>query len=292
LQLDTIDLYQVHFNDPDTPVEETVEALEALQAAGKIRYYGVSHLPLPQLERYFTMGDPFSALVELSAASRSARYEVLPRCRQHGVAAIAHGITGRGLLTGAIGPGQSFEEGDIRHLDPLFQREQLASGLRVLERFQRLGHACGKTAVQVAIAWVLAQPGVVCALTGPSSISHLEENLGGSGWSLAPEDLAELDRFFAREDERVREEQVRSIRAILAHDLHAQAAFKDLVYALETLVGLEWTTEEEILPLFQKLWAFRREPDAPSARDAMRAIQGELRERFQAESGDAAAHAA
>jgi aryl-alcohol dehydrogenase-like predicted oxidoreductase len=284
LQLDTIDLYQIHFNDPVTPVEETVEALEALQAAGKIRHYGVSHLPLPRLERYFTTGDPFSALVELSAASRSARDEVLPLCRQHNVAAIAHGVTGRGLLTGTIGPEQPFEEGDIRRLDPLFQREQFASGLRVVERFQHLAHAYGKTAVQVAIAWVLAQPGVVCALTGPSSISHLEENVGGSGWSLTPEHLAELDRFFAREDERVREEQAQSIRAILSHGLEARAGFRDLVYALETLADLGLATEEEILPLFQRLWAFRGQQDASSALDAMQAIQGELRERFLADN--------
>ena len=73
------------------------------------------------------------------------------------------------------------EEGDIRRIGPLFQRERFASGLRVAERFQALGEKYGKSPAQVAIAWVLAQPGVVCALTGPSTIPHLEENLGGAG---------------------------------------------------------------------------------------------------------------
>jgi len=69
LQTDYVDLYQIHFNDPNTPVEETVGALEKLRAAGKIRYYGVGHLPLPRMEAYFATGDVFSALVELSAAA-------------------------------------------------------------------------------------------------------------------------------------------------------------------------------------------------------------------------------
>jgi aryl-alcohol dehydrogenase-like predicted oxidoreductase len=211
LNTDHIDLYQVHFDDPDTPVEETVGALERLKAAGKIRHYGVGHLPASRMAAYFATGQVFSALAELSAVARSARERILPLCREQGVGLIAFSITGRGLLTGQIEPQTTFEAGDLRRIDPLFQRERLASGLRVAQRFRTMGARYGKTPAQVAIAWVLAQPGVACALTGPSTLPHLEENLGGSGWTLGEEDLAALERFFEQEDARLRREQRTSL---------------------------------------------------------------------------------
>jgi aryl-alcohol dehydrogenase-like predicted oxidoreductase len=215
LQTDVIDLYQIHFDDPDTPVEETLQALEKLKAEGKIRHYGVGHLPYAKLERYLAAGNVFSELAELSPVARSARERTLPLCQNHGVGVIAFSVTGRGLLTGKIGPGHQFEEDDIRRLDALFQRERFASGLRVTSKFRALGEEYGKTPVQAAIAWTLAQPGVICALTGPSTLPHLEENLGGSGWSIAADDLDALERFFKDEDVWLVRNQIESVRAIL-----------------------------------------------------------------------------
>jgi aryl-alcohol dehydrogenase-like predicted oxidoreductase len=126
LRTDWIDLYQVHYDDPDTPVEETLQALEALQAAGKIRHYGVGHLSALRVQQYLVKWDPCSVLVELSTVSGAAQERILPLCQEQDVGASAFSVTGRGLLTGAIGPGHMFEEGDIRRLDPLFQRERFA----------------------------------------------------------------------------------------------------------------------------------------------------------------------
>ena len=127
----------------------------------------------------------------------------------------------------------------------------------MVERFQALAEKHGKTPVQVAIAWVLSQSGVVCVLTGPSTTPHLEENLGASGWAVAPDDLAELEWFFEDEDERVQQEQIRNIRAILEQESDSESAFTDLVYVFETLAELEFATEAEIMPLFQRLWPLR-----------------------------------
>ncbi len=282
LGTEVIDLYQIHFDDPHTPVEETIGALEQLKAAGKIRHYGVGHLPLPRLAAFFEAGDPFSELTELSAVARGRRERVLPLCQEHDVGVIAFSVTGRGLLTGAIGPDPAFEPGDIRRIDPLFQRERLASGLRVAERFQALGTQYGQTPVQIAIAWVLAQPGLICALTGPSSLPHLEENLGGSGWSLAPDDLAQLERFFQQEDDWLRRGQVQSLGHILTQSLAPESAFTDLVYALEAVAELELAEEKEILPLYGRLWPWRGASQEPAALASMREIRQELRHRFGA----------
>lgn len=279
LGTDYVDLYQIHFHDPQTPVEETVEALDRLQTAGKIRHYGVGHLPPERVAEYMAAGEVFSVLTELSAVARGSLEHRLPLCREHDVGVIAFSVTGRGLLTGKIEPGHTFEEGDIRRIDPLFQRERFASGLRVAERLKALGAKYGKTPTQVAIAWVLAQPGIVCALTGPSSISHLEENLEGSGWVIEPDDLATMEQFLAAEDERLRQAQARSLRTLLTGSLEPESAFADLVYVLETLVEGGLAAEEEVLPVFGKLMPLRDRP-ASEALETLQGIQAELRERF------------
>ncbi|MGD2206721.1 MAG: aldo/keto reductase, partial [Anaerolineae bacterium] len=269
----------IHFHDHDTPIAETIGALEDLKSTGKIRHYGVGHLPSDQMAEYMAAGQVFSTLTELSAVAQGALERRLPLCRDHGVAVIAFSVTGRGLLTGEIGPGHTFEEGDIRRIDPLFQRERLASGLRVLEKLEALGTRYGRTPVQVAIAWVLAQPQVVCALTGPSTVPHLEENLGGSGWSIEAEDLAALERFLASEDDRLRREQIRSLQRILTGTVEPESAFADLVYVLETLAEMELVPENEIMLVYGRLMPLRKRP-VSDVLGELQALQTELRERF------------
>ena len=277
LGTDYIDLYQVHFDDPETPVEETIEVLEGLVRAGKVRRYGIGHLPVERVELYYNLGNVFSVLMELSAVARESRERLLPLCRSHGVGAIAFSVTGRGLLTG-IRKRPQFEPGDIRNIDPLFQRERFQSGLRVATKLAELGEGYGKTSAQVAIAWVLAQPGVICALTGPSTVAHLEENVGGSGWQLASEDLEELEAFLKRENAWLEKEQRASVASILQGPLphDSSQAFTDVIYVIETALALGLTTEEEILPLFRELYGLREElseATIPQLTD----IQGRLR---------------
>jgi aryl-alcohol dehydrogenase-like predicted oxidoreductase len=276
LQTDWIDLYQIHFDDPDTPAEETVGALEQLKTTGKIRYFGVGHLPPARMQAYIASDKVFSALVELSPVARRALDSTMPLCRAYDVGILAFSPTGRGLLTGSITPGHVFEEGDIRQMDPLFQRERFTSGLRILDKFKMLGAKYGKSPAQVAIAWVLAQPGVVCTLAGPSTIPHLEENLGGSGWNIACGDLADLEIFFKAQDAQLKREQLQSVRAILSRELTPASAFTDLVYVLETAVETGLVAEEQVLPHFVTLWAWRKQQDDATALEQMRAIQTEL----------------
>jgi aryl-alcohol dehydrogenase-like predicted oxidoreductase len=279
LQTDYIDLYQIHFNDPDTPVEATVGALEKLKTVGKIRHYGIGHVPPDRLEAFFTLGQPFSEMTELSAVARSARQRVLPLCLAHRVGVIAFSVTGRGLLTGKIAPGHVFEQGDLRLMDPLFQRERFASGLRVVEQIRALGQKYGKTPAQAAIAWVLAQPGILCALTGPSTMPHLEENLGASGWAIPPDDLEELEKFFRVEEQRLGEEQKQCIRLILSQDLDPECAFTDLLYVIETVVETGCAAEDQVMPTLGRLLGARELPAADS-QAALSSIQADLRKQF------------
>ncbi len=259
LNTEVIDLYQVHFDDPDTPVEETIAALEALKTNGKIRYYGVGHLPQSRMQQYLEHGKLFSMMMELSAVADDNRTNLLPLCENYQVGAIAFSVTGRGILTGAINRQTVFEEGDIRRIDPLFQRERFASALRVAKKLTSIGERYGRSAAQISIAWVLAQPRILCALCGPSTIPHLEENLASADWVFPEDERINFERWLGEEKNTLLHAQSCTVENILAHPLHPDSAqaFTDLVYVVETSINAGWVDEKQVLPIFQHLFAFR-----------------------------------
>jgi aryl-alcohol dehydrogenase-like predicted oxidoreductase len=279
LNVDYIDLYQIHFDDPETPVEDTLGALESLVEKGLVRHYGVGHISADRVNEYNEKGSLFSILMELSAVARHSLHELLPLCRKNNLAAIAFSVTGRGILTGKIGESTAFSQGDIRRLDPLFKRERFESALKTLELFKSLGAKYGKSPVQVAIAWVLNQPGVVCALTGPSSLEHLEENIGGSGWHLEEPDLKVLEHFFIEEDTRLASEQKVSIRSLLTGPSPADPnmAFQDLVYVCETAILIGMASEAEVIPIFRDLFALRDTLESEEVRLNLKDFQRKLK---------------
>ena len=274
LGTDVIDLYQVHFDDPHTPVLETVSALDGLVEEGLIRRYGVSHLPVERVKAYAQTGQLFSVLMELSAVARTARQTLLPICAEHNLAGIAFSVTGRGILSGQYSEAHVFDEGDIRRMDPLFKRESYASAVRIRAFLARLGEDYQATAVQMGIAWVLAQPGIACALTGTSSTAHLAENLGACEIDLAQEHLDALEGFFADEDARLTAAQAETIHKLLTEPLaeEAETAFNDLVYVMETAVKLGMVPEDQVMPAFMALFALRHTLDE-DARHKMAGIQ-------------------
>ncbi len=278
LQTDYIDLYQVHFNDPNTPIRETVNALEELVDEGKIHRYGMGHLPKEVVREYCEIGNPFSALVELSAVARESYDDLLPLSKTYDLGIIGFSTTGRGLLTCRYKADHEFKRGDLRWLDPLFQRERLRSGLRVAKKMAQLGAKHGKTSTQVAIAWVLAQPRVICALSGPSTVKHLEENVQSSGWRIPEEDLNGLESFLKKEDEWLRKEQRSSVRRILSKSLpEPQEAFVDLIYVIETSMALHLVAEEEVLPTFRQLYGMKKELAQKGIKTKLKDIQTQLR---------------
>jgi aryl-alcohol dehydrogenase-like predicted oxidoreductase len=285
LQTSYIDLYQIHFDDLKTPVEEVIHTFEELKREGKIRYYGLGHLPVEKIRAYFELGKVFSVLHELSAVERSVMKEILPACLQYQVGLIAHGTTGRGLLTGRFKHGTVFEPGDLRRVDPLFQRERYQFGLLVADKIAGLGARYGKTPAQAAIAWVLSRPGVICALSGPSTIEHLEENLGASGLSFSSEDLAEIDLFLEKEQAVLERQQARSIRAILNEplDQDAREAFNSLVYAIDSAIMLGFATQDQLMPVFYELFALMKKLDENGILEQLSQIQSQARDAVKLE---------
>lgn len=293
LATDYIDIYQVHFDDPRTPVAETVGALKDLRKSGKIRFYGVGHLPAERVEEYLghaegsaEPGDGVkTVMLELSPVARGAytrtaalRDRLIDKGRDFGI--IGFSTTGRGVLTGKIREGHRFAVGDIRGMDPLFQGARFRSALRVADKLQGVGSRLGKTAAQVAIAWVLSLPGVVTALVGPSRTDHMEENVGGAGWTLPEEELGSLNAFLEEEDRWLSTEKRREVASILERELSTDAgkAFKDLIYVMEELGEEGLVREADLLPLFQALLTSRKSgaKEGPDI-SALRAVHAQLR---------------
>lgn len=279
LNTDVIDLYQVHFDDPDTPVLETIAALESLVEDGKIRQYGLSHLSLSRVRIYAEYGDPFSMLLELSPVARTSTQTLIPVCEKHDIAVFAFSITGRGILTGRYSSDHVFETGDIRRMDPLFKRERFESSIRIQEYLSGMSTRYGKTAVQLGIAWVLAQPQVVCALTGTSSPEHLAENAAACQITLNLGDLQAMNRFLADEEERLAIKQRKTVHRLLTQPLanEPEQAFNDLVYILETAIMVGDVEEEDVIAAFRELFTLRQNLDMEAWRK-MQGIQAYLRD--------------
>jgi aryl-alcohol dehydrogenase-like predicted oxidoreductase len=284
LQTDYIDLYQVQFEDPDTPIAATVAALDHLVKSGAIRRYGIGHLSPESVETYMQYGRVFSVQMELSAVERFARRRILPLCERNKVAGIAFSVTGRGLLSGQIEHDTQFDQGDIRNVDPLFRRARFDSGLRVAEKLAEVSRRLEKTPAQAAIAWVLAQPCVTCAVPGPSTVAHLEEDVGGSGWHFPEETLEEFEAFLRKEDAWLDHAEREAIRKILSSPLNGDAsrACNDLLYAVETSVLIGLVGKEEAFPLRVDLVEARKSIEAGGA-PALDRIRTKLSEIIQPE---------
>ncbi|WP_165252013.1 aldo/keto reductase [Paludisphaera soli] len=196
LRTDIIDLYYLHRLDPDVPVEESIGAMAELAAAGKVRCLGLSEVSAATLRRAHAV-HPITALQsEYSLWTREPEAEVLPTCRELGVAFVPFSPLGRGFLTGAVTGRDRIAEGDWRADNPRFAGENLAANLELLRPLEEIAQSHGATPAQIALAWVLSRGADVIPIPGMKRRTHLEENLAAEGVSLSPDDLARLDAAF------------------------------------------------------------------------------------------------
>ncbi|WP_433932963.1 aldo/keto reductase [Sorangium cellulosum] len=199
LRTDYIDLYQVHWPDPQTPYEETAAALLELQREGKIRAIGVSNYPIDAMLRFRTVAPIASAQPPLNLFERQAEADILPWCRDNGVATLTYGALCRGLLSGAIDEKTEFLGDDLRRVDPKFQPPRFAQYLDAVRRLERFARdRYGRSVLALAVRWVLDQPGVSVALWGarrPEELAPMKELMG---WSLDDEARAHIDAVLAQ----------------------------------------------------------------------------------------------
>ena len=197
LGTDVIDVYFMHRIDPHTPIEETVGAMSRLVEQGKVRYLGLCEAGPNTLRRAHKV-HPLAALqTEYSLWSRDCEAEILPVCRELGIAYVAYAPLGRGLLTGAIKAVDDMLESDRRRKHPRFQPENLARNVELVAGLTALAANKGVTNAQLALAWLLAQGDDIVPIPGTNHVHNLELNVAAVDIALTKDEVNELSRIFA-----------------------------------------------------------------------------------------------
>jgi aryl-alcohol dehydrogenase-like predicted oxidoreductase len=193
LAVDHIDLYQLHWPDPDVPVAETAGALQELVDEGKIRHVGVSNFSAKQMAAFARTRPVETLQPPYHLFRRDIEAEVLPYCAEHDIGVLVYGPLAHGLLSGAIDEETTFEASDWRAESPLFQGETLRRNVAAVRRLEQLASELGTSVSALAIAWTLAHPAVDVAIVGARRAAHIEESVGAADLRLAEIDLAEID---------------------------------------------------------------------------------------------------
>jgi aryl-alcohol dehydrogenase-like predicted oxidoreductase len=188
MKLDCIPLYQIHWPDPGTEIAETIETLVRCKEAGKIRYFGVSNFSPEQILEARQVHAPASAQLPYNLLDRRAEQKLLSSCWDLNIGALAYGPLAQGLLSGKYGLYTRFGQDDRRSRLFHFLPENLTRNLQVVDRLKEIGNRYRKSAVQVALRWILDNPLVTCAITGMKTPSQLDENIAALGWRLTSED--------------------------------------------------------------------------------------------------------
>lgn len=197
LGTDYIDLYITHWQDPTTPIAETMAALERLKADGKIRAIGASNVNSAELEAYIAAGQLDAIQERFSMLDRDIETTLLPIARRHDVATLSYSSLALGLLTGQIGPERQFEGDDQRRNDPRFSTANRVKVAAFATAVRPLAEAHGASVAQVVIAWTLQQPGITFGLCGARNPAQALDNARAGTLVLSADDLAVINAAIA-----------------------------------------------------------------------------------------------
>jgi aryl-alcohol dehydrogenase-like predicted oxidoreductase len=208
LETDRVDIYLVHWPDPNTPLAETMAALDDIVRQGKARYIGVSNFRLPQIEEAMRVRRIDVVQYAWNMFDRRMQTEVFPYCAAQQIGVMAYGSLAYGMLSGTFHAGMRFEESDWRSkagnlgslnlFRTLFGPEHFQRNLAAVEELRPLATKYGKSLPQFALRWTLSNPVVGTGLVGFRSPAEVNENLGALGWEISDADMAEVGAILAR----------------------------------------------------------------------------------------------
>lgn len=197
LGTDHIDLYITHWQDPTTPVEETMQALLRLREQGKIRAIGASNVSPAELLPYIATGALDAIQEEYSMIARGIEQTLLPISRAAGVSTLSYSSLALGLLSGTMGPERTFSGDDQRRDNPRFSLENREKVARLMRALDPIADQYRATKAQIVIAWTLQQPGITYALCGARNPDQAKENALAGRLRLTREDLDLIDASIA-----------------------------------------------------------------------------------------------
>ena len=201
LQIEVIDLYQVHWPEPDEDIEEGWSTVASLQREGKVRWIGVSNFNVEQMRRAQAIAPITSLQPPYSIISPEVEAAQLPYTQANGIGVICYSPMKSGLLSGAMTRERvaAFPEDDMRRRQPHFQEPKLTHNLKLAELLREIGRSHGRTPGEVAIAWTLRHPAVTAAIVGIRSPRQVDGVIGAADFRLSAAEIAAIDAFQRRE---------------------------------------------------------------------------------------------
>jgi aryl-alcohol dehydrogenase-like predicted oxidoreductase len=195
LGVDYIDLYQVHWPDPATPIAETAQALDAFVREGKVRYVGVSNYDARQMTA-FQQVRPIDALQPpYHLFRRDIEQSILPFAQEHGIGVLVYGPMAHGLLSGRMTETTTFAPDDWRSKSETFAGDAFRRNLGIVRRLEAFASERGTTVAQLAIAWTLANPAVDVAIVGARNPEQIRQTAPAADIQLSPQDLARIEQI-------------------------------------------------------------------------------------------------
>lgn len=189
LGTDYIDLYQIHWPDNTTPIEETMSAVADLINQGKVRYAGVCNYNVQQLEEARKYVNLVSNQIPYSMVNRGIEKEVVPYCIENGLGILAYSPIQRGLLTGKLKPGHHFADGDHRSALYYFTDENIRRTNAFLEKLRPLAEKKNASLTQLVLKWTISQPGITIALAGARNAEQAIQNASAASIELSAEEV-------------------------------------------------------------------------------------------------------
>ena len=201
LKTDVIDLYQIHWPEPDEDIEEGWAEMVRLKKEGKVRYIGVSNFNVSQMKRAQAIAPITSLQPPYSIVTRAIEDEILPFAKSNNIGVIVYSPMSAGLLTGAMTRERvaNFTSEDWRRNLPNFREPLLSRNLRLVEQLRKIGERHGRSPGEVAIAWTLRNAAVTGAIVGFRNPKQVEGIVGAARFKLTPEDLNEIETALKQE---------------------------------------------------------------------------------------------
>ena len=193
LQTDYIDLYQIHWHDPETPVEDSWGTLVRLKEEGKARYIGVCNYDVPLLEKCKAIAPVQSLQPPYSLLRRQIEKDILPYCMKNEMGVVAYSPMQAGLLSGKFDFNKLAPD-DWRRNSKYFQEPYFSKAINFVEKMRPIAEKYKKTVGQLAVAWVLNHPPITSAIVGARTVEQVEGNIGASGFTLVVEDIQLIEK--------------------------------------------------------------------------------------------------
>jgi len=197
LGTDYIDLYQIHWADPTTPVSETMEALEILMTKGKIRAGAVCNYSKELMEEAGKTFPIASNQVPYSMVNRGIEKEVVPYCIEKNIGILAYSPLQRGLLTGKIKKDHKFNDGDTRPNTSYYKEPNLSNIIQFTEKLKKIADERKVTTSQLVLNWTLQQPGITCALAGARNAAQVLENVKATDFHLTNDEIGRINNHLS-----------------------------------------------------------------------------------------------